>query len=178
MKFDALVVIDVQTSLVNAHPYQEETLIQNIQKLLKECREKQIPVIYVRHDGGKNDELEAGTDGWQIYHAIAPQPEDKVIDKRFNSSFRQTDLREYLESIHAKNLILCGMQTEYCIDASCKVAFEYEYKVTIAKGTTSTYDTTIACAKDLIEYYEERIWKNRYASVISLEELVQEIKQN
>ncbi len=178
MSYDAIIVIDMQTALINEHPYNEESLISNIWNLLTECRNQNIPVIYIRHNGKSGDEFEAGTAGWQIYEKIAPLQDEKIIDKHFNSAFRQTGLKDYLDQIGAKNLILCGMQTEYCFDISCKVAFEFEYKITIAKGTTSTFDTTIASGKELTEYFEEKIWKNRYARVIPCEQLLDEIKNN
>jgi len=176
MKYDALIVIDMQTALINAHPYNEAAVIENIVKLLHLSRERQIPIIYVRHDGGSGDELESGSDGWQILKEIAPEPGDKIIDKKYNSIFRKTELREYLEKSGKKNLILCGMQTEYCFDVSCKVAYEYEFNVTVPEGTTTTFDNALCSGKDLTEYYESRIWNHRYARVLPLEQILEEIK--
>lgn len=172
MRYDAMIIIDVQTALVESHPYNEKKFIENIGLLLHNCRERKIPVIYVRNDGGSGDELEPGSAGWQIYKAIAPLAEEMIFDKRYNSAFRKTGLHEFLKSIGAENLILCGMQTEYCMDASCKVAFEYEYHVTIPQGTTTTLDNDFATGEALSKYYEERIWNNRYARVSSVQELI------
>ncbi|WP_153279670.1 cysteine hydrolase family protein, partial [Streptococcus pneumoniae] len=33
----------------------------------------------------------------------------------------------YVQHIGIEKLVLCGMQTEYCVDTSVKVAFEYGY---------------------------------------------------
>lgn len=144
-------------------------------KLLKACRNAKIPVVYIQHDGGAGDELEHGSAGWEIYGEIAPLREDKVFEKHFNSAFRKTGLREYLDEINAKSIILCGMQTEYCFDVSCKVAFEYEYEVTVPHSTTTTFDNSFASGKALSEYYENKIWNKRYARVISAEQAVEEI---
>ncbi len=178
MGYDAMIVIDMQTGLMNQNPYNEESLISNIQNLLTECRNQKIPVIYIRHNGKSGDEFEAGNDAWQIYEKIAPMQGEIIFDKYFNSAFRQTGLKDYLDQIGAKNLIICGMQTEYCVDISLKVAFEFEYNITIAKGTVSTFDTAIASGNDLTEYFEEEIWKDRYARVIPCEKLLQEISSN
>lgn len=172
MKYDAMIVIDIQTALIEAHPYHEDIVLGNIKKVIAACRTNHVPVIYVRHDGGVGDELEKGCPGWEIYKDIAPQRGEKVIDKKFNSIFRQTGLHEYLQSAGVKNLILCGMQTEYCFDVSCKVAFEKEYQVTVPKDSTTTFDTELASAKDLTEYFEEKIWNHRYASVLPIEEII------
>lgn len=175
MKQDALLIIDMQTALIEQHPYNQTTVVGNIRQLLKTCREKGIPVIYIQHDGGIGDELEHGSTGWKIWKDIAPLQDEMIFEKKYNSAFRKTGLREYLSQLGAQNIILCGMQTEHCFDASCKVAFEYGYHVTIAKETTTTFDSDFTSGKKLSEYYEDKIWNNRYARVISMEQMISEL---
>lgn len=176
MSYDALIIVDMQTALVEAEPYNRVTVIENIKVLLDSCRKKGIPVIYVQHDGGMGDELEHGSVGWTIYKDIAPLPDEKIFEKHYNSAFRKTGLHEYLQEKGIKKIILCGMQTEYCLDVTCKVAFEYEYEVTIPQSTTTTFDNAFASGRDLAEYYENKIWNNRYAQVISVDEIKDLIK--
>lgn len=178
MMYDALIVIDMQTALVDARPYNEVGVLAGIRSLLERCRASGIPVIYVCHDGGPGDELEFGSSGWQVAAPIAPKPGEKRFDKHFNSAFRQTGLHEYLQQMGANRLILCGMQTEYCFDVSCKVAFELGYEVTIARGTTTTFDNYFARAHDLTRYYEEKIWANRYAQVLDLNKVLSQLNDN
>ena len=175
MKYDAFIVIDMQTALIEAHPYNEITVVANVKQLLQISRAKGIPVIYIQHDGGSGDELEKECAGWKIWEEITPLPGEMIFDKMYNSAFRKTGLQEYLTQIGAQNIILCGMQTEHCFDASCKVAFEYGYHVTIAKDTTTTFDSDFTSGKKLAEYYENKIWNNRYASVISMEQMMSEL---
>lgn len=177
MNYEALIIVDMQTALVGAGPYNSAAVIENIKALLNACRKREIPVIYIRHDGGNGDELEHGSTGWAIYKGIAPLPNEKIFEKQYNSAFRKTGLRAYLDEIGAKNIILCGMQTEYCLDATCKVAFEYEYKVTIPQSTTTTFNNAFASGKDLSEYYENQIWNNRYAQIVSMKQVLAEINQ-
>ncbi|SHI22647.1 Nicotinamidase-related amidase [Sporobacter termitidis DSM 10068] len=175
MNYDALIVIDMQTALIEEHPYNEAAVIENIKNLLGACRAKKIPVIHVQHDGGAGDALEHGGKGWEIWSALAPMPGEKIFEKQYNSAFRNTGLHDYLKTLPAKNIILCGMQTEYCIDASCKVAFEYGYNVTVPRAAATTFDSAFASGKALSEYYEDRIWNNRYARVIPMEQTISEI---
>lgn len=175
MNYDALLIIDMQTALVEAGPYNRAAVVANIKELSKACRSKKIPVVYIQHDGGPGDELEHGSAGWEIDRELAPLPGEKVFEKRYNSAFRGTGLREYLDKTGAKSIILCGMQTEYCLDVSCKVAFEYGYEVTVPQSTTTTFDNAFASGKDLSEYYENKIWNNRFARVIGLAQTLSEI---
>ncbi|WP_099204826.1 cysteine hydrolase family protein [Scatolibacter rhodanostii] len=175
MNYDVLLLVDMQTALVEAKPYNKTAVISNISGLLQACREKKIPIIYVQHDGGIGDELESGTAGWAIYEELAPLAEEKVIEKQYNSAFRETELKEYLQKNKMQSLILCGMQSEYCVDTTCKVAFEYEYDITIPQGTTTTFDSAFASGKQLSEYYENKIWRNRFARVTKVEQVIAEI---
>lgn len=171
MKNTVLLVVDVQTAMVEDHPYNEADVLSNIASLISLCRQNGVEVVYVRHDGGPGDSLEKGSDGWQIWQGIEPLPTEKIFDKTFNSAFRGTGLAAYLDGKNIKRIILVGLQTEYCIDTTCKVAFEYGYEVIIPEETTSTYDNFHFSGEKLSAYYTEKIWKDRFAEIISMEEL-------
>lgn len=174
MKPDALIVIDVQKALVDDHPYQEDIVVGNIQSLIAACRGSGIPVAYVQHEEDEGG-LVRGTEGWQIDSRIAPLAGDARFYKRFNSSFRGTGLHDHLQTLGVRNLMLCGMQTEYCVDTSCKVAFELGYSVTIPRGATTTYDNRLFKAQDLVRYYEYFIWAGSLARTVPMETALAEI---
>ena len=159
--FDALIVIDVQQALVDGHPSKEDSFLVAVGAMIDACRRAGVPVLYVCHDGGAGDELERGTDGWRVHCAVAPQAGEIVVDKRFNSAFRQTGLHETLQSLGAKRIVMCGMQTEFCFDVSVKVAFELGYDVTVPREAVTTFDSGFAPGEVLTAYFEDRIWDGR-----------------
>jgi len=114
--------------------------------------------------------LAYGTSGWQLEKSLHPRAEERVFDKRFGSAFRQTGLREYLAEREITRLVVCGMQTEYCIDTSVKVAFEFGYDVVIPAGGTTTYANPFLSGDKLINYYERMIWNEPLARVVPMEE--------
>lgn len=173
MSKTALLVVDVQEALVAENPYNKDNTLSNIEKIIKSCRDNNMEVIYVQHDGGKGDELEAGSKGWQIYDKIAPKEGEKIIAKNFNSSFKDTELKGYLNQKDIDTLILAGMQTEYCIDTTCKVAFEHGFKLIIPEGTNTTFDNEHMSGKDIYEYYNFKIWKNRFARLEKIEDVIE-----
>ena len=143
----AVLIVDVQKALVEAHPYREEEFLQELENLADSARKAGTEIIYVRHDGGAGDKLESGTEGWKIHEAVEPKTGERIFDKSFNSAFLETDLEEYLKEKQITDLILMGMQTEYCIDATCKAAFELGYGVVIPTGATTTYDNEFMSGK-------------------------------
>ena len=175
MSKKALLVVDVQNTLVELHPYNEEQILNNIAQLITKCRENETEVIYVRHHSTNNDFLPYGSHGWQIYNLLSPKDDEIIIEKTYNSSFRETNLKEYLEKQDIGTLILVGMQTDYCIDATCKIAFEYGYKVLIPEETNTTFDNKIMTGEKTYEYFMYHIWNNRYAQIMSMEETIRMI---
>jgi nicotinamidase-related amidase len=171
----ALLVIDVQTALVKEHPYHEEVLISSLVKLISNCRNKDIEVIYVQHNGDSEDELAPGSDGWQIYDKIKPMDSEKVFNKNYNSAFKNTGLKNYLEQKGITELIVTGMQTEYCIDTSCKVAFEYGFHLIIPEDAVSTFDRATMSGNELCQFYLYEIWNNRFGLVKSSDDVIKSL---
>lgn len=172
MKNLALVVIDVQNALVHGNPYRKDIMIQNLQTLIHAARKQDIEVIYVRHDDGVGSEFEVNTESWQIHKSVYPKEDEKVVDKQYNSAFHKTELDAYLKTQGHQNLIITGMQTEFCIDATVRSAFDLGYKVYIPDEAHSSFDNPHMKADNLIEYYNQYMWQERYAKVVNMEEAV------
>ncbi|MBB6715264.1 cysteine hydrolase family protein [Clostridium gasigenes] len=174
----ALLVVDVQNALVLGEPYNREEVIGNIKKLVQISRENEVEVIYIQHSDEIGGELEPNCDGWQIYKEVAPISGEKVINKNYNSAFRNTTLKKYLDSRGINKLIITGMQTEYCIDTTVKVAFEYGFKLIIPEETNTTFNNGKMLAKDLYEYYNFNIFKNRFSIVESVDNTIERLIKN
>ena len=89
---------------------------------------------------------------------------------------KDTGLEEYLKEKKITDIILGGLQTEYCIDATCKSAFERGFHVWIPAHTTSTFDNDYFTAEQLTEYFEKKMWDGRYADVRPVEEIIEKMK--
>ncbi|HPJ02507.1 MAG TPA: cysteine hydrolase family protein [Candidatus Limiplasma sp.] len=176
MKSTALLVIDVQQGLLDEHPFEADALLQNIKTLQDFARQNGTEVIFVRHHEDDPNGLFFGSPQWQIGAAIAPLEGETIIEKHYSSTFKDTELEAHLQKQNIQTLIVCGMQTEYCVDATVKSAFEHGYKVYIPKYGTTTFDASIAPADKLRRYYEEDIWDGRFADVIPLDEALKELK--
>jgi len=172
VKKTALLIIDVQTGLIEHGMYNGEKLIKNL-KLLKEKADKNIiEIIYIVHDGGLGSILEYGTPPWEIYKEIKPHSNEKIFNKKYNSAFKETGLKEYLDSKGIERLVIAGLQTEYCINFSLVVAVEYGYEIVIPKESISTCDGPKFSAKDINDFYYNVIWKDRVGKVLDIEEII------
>ena len=157
----AFIIIDVQNILVETG-FKTDSLLEKISYLQNQARSKNIEIIYVQHI--ENPEAQI-SEVWQLSELLNRKPDEKVFQKKYNSIFKETGLREYLDKQGIEKLVLCGMQTEYCVDTSIKVAFEYGYQLIIPEGTCTTFDGKDIPAETINKFYEG-IWEGRFADVL------------
>ena len=168
-----LLVVDTQRLITNANLYNFHIFESRVKELIRQARNNKIEVIYVRHDDGEGNELTKGTDGFEIYDGFKPIGGERIFDKTVNSSFKGTGLLEYLRKRNETAIIVVGLQTDYCIDATIKCGFEHGFRMIVPDNTNSTFDNEFMSAEKTYKYYNDFIWKNRYAECITFEETLE-----
>ncbi len=156
----ALVIIDVQQGMFSfpgLPPHDGEAVVSRIAGLIAHARAADTPIFYVQHDGGPGNALEAGTEGFAYRSEIAPQPGDSVTVKRRCNSFQDTGLDAKLRAAGIDNLIVCGMQTEYCVDTAVRAAFERGYEITLAGDAHTTFDNGIIPAAMIVAHHNKTL---------------------
>ncbi|MDT0124375.1 cysteine hydrolase family protein [Paenibacillus sp. RRE4] len=151
----ALVIIDVQRAMFDESDpvYQGEQLLRNIQKLIGAARDVGHRVIYIQHSEGTGSPLERGTAGWEIHPSIAPLEGDLIVEKETPDSFHETNLQAILLKFGVSKLILTGMQTELCVDTTCRRAFSLGYTVQLIRDAHSTWNSSVLRAEQIIEHH-------------------------
>ncbi|MCH5195173.1 MAG: cysteine hydrolase [Oscillospiraceae bacterium] len=171
-----LLVVDTQILITNDKLYMFDRFEENVKKFIKVARENCIEVIFIRHDDGEGKALTKGTEGFEIYSGFKPLSGEKIFDKTANSAFYQTGLLEYLKSLESKEIMIVGLQTDYCIDATVKCGFEHNFKMIVPEYCNSTFDNDFMSAEKSYKYYNEFIWKDRYADCVSIETALEMMK--
>ncbi len=171
----ALLVVDVQNVAFRYDPWRGEEVVRNIATMVRACRDAGVEVIYVQHDGEPGGESEPGSEGWKICPAVAPESGEKVIRKRFNSAFRETELDAYLAERGIGTLILVGIQTEYCVDTTARVAFELGYRLVMPEMTNTSFDNGELTGEQIVRHWNRHIFAGRFAEVVGIEEVVRRL---
>ena len=157
----ALIIIDVQNILVETG-FQSDKMMDKIFFLQHQARSKGAEIIYIQHMENPEDNA---LEDWQLSPLLNRKTDEKVFQKKCNSIFKETGLKDYLDKEDIGRLVLCGMQTEYCVDASVKVGFEFNYKLVIPEGAFTTFDGEDASAEKINTFYQ-KIWDGRFADVL------------
>ena len=171
-----LIVIDVQKGITDERLYDFDGFIRNVTNIIDAARKNNVEVIYVQHDDGPGTGFSFGDKDFEIADQVAPKENEKIFIKTINSCFGNNDLANYLRESGEKDLMIVGLQTNSCIDASVKSAFEREYKVIIPKGTNSTFDNDYMDRETTYKYYNDMMWPERFASCISVDDAIKMIE--
>ena len=153
----ALLIVDVQNAmfLPDNPVFDGEILLDKIGKLADKFRSWNTPVIYVQHTSETNDKFKRGSYGWAINSIIKPVDGDIKVSKTNPDSFYKSQLREILNSHSVKNLLVCGIQTELCVDTTCRSAASKDYNVTLIKDAHSTFSGRIISPQEIINYHNQ-----------------------
>lgn len=150
----ALLVIDVQQALCSGQyaAYEIDAVIARINALGAKARAAGMPVIFVQHEEEEGP-LPYGGAGWQLAAGLAVQPDDLRVRKTTPDSFHQTNLHQLLRERGVDALIICGLQTDFCVDTTVRRAFTLGYKVTLVADAHSTLDNGVLTAAQIIAHH-------------------------
>ncbi|MBC2191021.1 cysteine hydrolase [Listeria sp. FSL L7-0229] len=172
-----LLIVDTQKLIMTNELYNFDVLVANIERLLAAARKNKLEVVYVRHDDGPGTALTKGQDGFEIYEKFTPEKNERIFDKTVNSAFKGTGLLEYLRAKGTEKIIIAGLQTDFCIDATVKCGFEHGFQMIIPAYANSTEANEFMTAENSYKYYNEWMWPDRYANSLSIEETINEMNK-
>lgn len=112
------------------------------QKLVQYFRLNSLPIIHIRHISSRQDATYflPDTKGAEIHSCVTPVKDENVITKHFPNSFYQTDLNDLLQAQGITDIVVGGMMTHMCLDATVRAAKDLGYKCTIMQDTCATKD--------------------------------------
>ena len=164
-----LLVVDMQKGLVDGDLYAYESFMDRTVRLVRAARKSGVEVVFVQHDAGPGSGLTVGEEDFEIVDEARPEPGEKVFIKKINSCFGNPEFRQYMEQLEDKRVMIIGLQTNYCIDATVKSAFERGFDVIIPEGTNSTFDNNYMTGETTVRYYNEDVWEE-LVDAVTLEE--------
>jgi nicotinamidase-related amidase len=150
----ALLVIDVQQGLCEGEfaAFEAHVLIKRINMLAKKARAVKAPVIWVHHEEAEGL-LQHGSAGWQLAKGLETDPKDILLRKTTSDSFLRTGLERLLKVHEVQTLVVCGLQTEYCVDTSTRRALALGYPVVLVSDAHSTLDNEHLTAAQIIAHH-------------------------
>lgn len=154
----AVLVIDVQRALSSGPfaAYEAGRVVDRINHVIDRARGVGAPVVIVQHEESEGP-FAFGSDGWQSDAALHALPSDVHVRKATPDSFHKTDLHEKLRSMAIEQLVVCGFQSEYCIDSTTRRALALGYPVTLVSDGHSTLDNGVLEAAKITAHHTETL---------------------
>jgi nicotinamidase-related amidase len=131
-----LLIIDIQRDYFpgGAYPLVDpEAAARAAEQVLERFRAEGRPVVHLRHvwDAAEATFMRPGTDGAEIHPLVAPVDGEPVIEKAHPNGFLETDLQEQLRALGTDALVVVGMMSSMCVDATVRAAVDLGLETTV-----------------------------------------------
>jgi len=141
----ALIIMDIQNDYFPGGTMElvgAEEAAEKAKKVLEHFRESNMPIVHIKHialQEGATFFL-SDTEGAEIHKSVAPLETEKVIIKNYPNSFRDTEFLVYLKENNISNLVICGMMTDVCVDATIRAAMDLGFNNLIIGDAVTSRD--------------------------------------
>ncbi len=139
----ALLVIDIQKDYFPSGkmPLENpETAAKNAYTLLQCFREHGGLHVHIQHVSTRPGAtfLLPGDRGTDIHDLAAHFEGEPLVQKHYPNAFRETHLLDLLRGWGVERVIICGMMTHLCVDATARAAADLGFKVILAADACAT----------------------------------------
>lgn len=154
----ALLIIDVQHALCHGEyaGFEADRVIRNINSVSHRVRESGGLVIAIQHES-PSGALVYKSDGWKLANGLVTTPNDIFIRKTATDSFHNTELHAVLQKHAVNHLIVCGLQSEFCVDTTIRRALTLGYPVTLIADGHTTMDNGVLTAAQISAHHNETL---------------------
>jgi nicotinamidase-related amidase len=141
----ALLIIDIQRDYFPGGAYPlvgPEAAAANAEALLEAFRDSGEPIVHVQHvwDAPDATFMRPGTDGVEIHPDVAPEDGETVLQKAKPNSFAGTALERELRGHGVEEIVVAGMMSSMCVDATVRAAVDLGFTVTVVHDACAAPD--------------------------------------
>ncbi|WP_271782385.1 isochorismatase family protein [Aquimarina algiphila] len=157
----ALLVIDMQKgSFTSKTPrFDTKGVVNKINALAQLFKASDLPVIFIQHDGTKENEFIPSTEEWELLDTLEVVSNDIFIDKYANDVFYESKLQSTLTNLAINELYITGCATDFCVASTIQSALTKDYNITVVSDGHTTGERPHLEAEKVIEHYNW-VWQN------------------
>lgn len=153
----ALLLVDAQMNMLEGpSPVPDAGRMRLVlQALLTEARTVGAAVVHVQNNGGPDDPDAPGTPGWELVFPV--QQSELVIQKTQGNAFSEPELATWLRAGRIDDVVIAGMQSEFCIRDTARGALAYGFGVILVGDGHATYDDRLQSASEVGHNIEQEL---------------------
>jgi nicotinamidase-related amidase len=143
----AYLIIDVQRDYFPGGAYPlvaPEAAAQAARRVLDAFRASGETILHLKHVWDAPDAafMRPGTEGIEIHPLVAPAAGEQVIEKTEPNGFIGTPLESTLREAGIDSLVVAGMMSSMCVDATVRAAVDLGFKATVVHDACAAPDLT------------------------------------
>ena len=141
----ALIIIDIQKDYFPGGKYPLVNPLEAAQKahMILQCfRESKGHHVHIQHVSLEPDAtfFIKGDNGTDIHDAVAHFEGEPIVYKHEPNSFLNTNLLEMLKGWDIERVVITGMMTHMCVDATARAASDFGFQVWVAEDACASRD--------------------------------------
>lgn len=160
----ALLVVDMQTSLVADETPNPDEILAAVGELVDHARSVGDPVLWVSDARVTPDA--------SLHAAFTPAKGEVMVVKSVRNAFDGTDLDAELTILGVERLVVCGMQSDACIEATVRGGAELGYHMVLVADAHTTHDSQGRSFRDEVALINEALTGVERVSVLPAAEVV------
>ncbi len=174
----ALIVIDVQESF-RARPewaaISNPKIADQVDRLVRLARDAGDTVVWVLHsEPGSGGVFDPALGQVRLIDGLERRDGELLIHKTSHNAFTTTNLQQELTARGIRELTVCGIRTEQCVETTTRVGSDLGYDVTFVSDATATDPVTrggvTLSAEEIIQRTEFAL-ADRFATIATVAEL-------
>jgi nicotinamidase-related amidase len=171
----ALIVIDVQESF-RARPLWEQIanpqIANPVNRLVRLARAGGDLVVWVLHaEPGTGGVFDPAQGHVRLMDELEqPKPGEPVVQKTSHNAFTTTNLQQLLTESGVRELLVCGIRTEQCVETTTRLGSDLGYRMVFVTDATTTNPIGDLSAEAIIER-TEAVLRDRFARIATVAEL-------
>ncbi len=113
-------------------------------ELLQCFREHGMYHVHIQHVSTRSDAtfFIPGDRGCDVHDSVAHFEGEPLVVKHFPNAFRETHLLEMLRAEGVERLVITGMMTHMCVDATARAAADLGFKIIVVDDACATRELT------------------------------------
>jgi len=136
MSKKALIVIDIQNDYFENGAIELVNPVEaslKARKVIDFFREHNLPIAHIQHLSADPSMpiFVPDTLGAEIHENVKPLAGEKVIQKHYPNSFKETDLLDFLKANEVTEVVITGMMTHMCVDSTTRAAKDFGFECTV-----------------------------------------------
>lgn len=141
----ALLFVDIQNDYFEGGEFPLVGALEaslNAKMILEHFRTKNLPVFHIQHiaTDPKATFFRPHSPGAEIHENVKPLESETVVEKHYPNAFRGTGLIDKLWEKDIKTVVLCGMMTHMCVDATVRAGKDLGINFVVIGDACATRD--------------------------------------